>query len=575
MYIGNIGIMIYYKISLIFLLSFATFPLFGQRYVSGKITDADDGEPIQGVSVFFDNTTIGVDTDNDGYYQLRIPGVGSYRLTLSHVGYQSVFVDIEPGNASKVFNAAMQSNQLDELTVSVNVRVRQSDRNLFWRTILGTNPSNNKINVSNPEVAYFYYNADTRQLRVTCREPLQIINYRTGYHIQYVLEYFTHDYNSGISDWRNQSVFAELEPRNISQQNKWEKNRKALYDISFTKFIKSLYNNTLLDEGFLLADIQQDIYNSKQLSLSSFNLDEILFTNPVSRVKTLNLTNNMAMLVCYGNSINLGDIFHYSGLSQSALRFITNHPFNYDDSSSSSRLDRSIFESTWSPNSRTILRRRDLIRNMLSGTIDIYSDGTYTNALLVSRFENSASLMGLNMRLPIDYSPDSVIENAVVEDNRNIYFNVFQTFDTQLNVFPQEKIHVHTDRDFYVPGEKIWFKAYLADAATHQHNTLSRYVYVELIDRRDTLVSRVMIRPDENNLFHGHLFLSEIIPEGDYTLRAYTRYMENLDDDYFFKKNIRIGNLSSSNVQSEESDSIIDDFEDFEVSFYPEGGNLI
>jgi len=52
----------------------------------------------------------------------------------------------------------------------------------------------------------------------------------------------------------------------------------------------------------------------------------------------------------------------------------------------------------------------------------------------------------------------------------------------QLNIFPQEKIHLHTDRTMYVPGEKIWFKAYVVDAFTHQFPTFSQYVYVELID---------------------------------------------------------------------------------------------
>ena len=147
----------------------------------------------------------------------------------------------------------------------------------------------------------------------------------------------------------------------------------------------------------------------------------------------------------------------------------------------------------------------------------------------------------------------------------------------QFNVFPQEKIHLHTDRDFYVPGEKIWFKAYVADAHTHLHPTHSQYVYVELISRADTLVSRVMVRP-ENDMFHGHLPLSDFVPEGNYTLRAYTRYMENLGDDYFFKKNIRIGNLSSAKKQpsqtSQSNRRAKAENEDFDVSFFPEGGNL-
>jgi hypothetical protein len=159
------------------------------------------------------------------------------------------------------------------------------------------------------------------------------------------------------------------------------------------------------------------------------------------------------------------------------------------------------------------------------------------------------------------------------------FIRVKENLLTQLNVFPQEKIHLHTDRNFYVPGERIRFRAYVTDAATHTFPIFSRYVYAELIDARDSLVSRVMIRPAEENMFHGDLFLSEIIPEGDYTLRAYTRYMENLGDDYFFKKNIRIGNLASDAKQQPQARQINGNKatkeDDFDISFFPEGGNLI
>ena len=157
----------------------------------------------------------------------------------------------------------------------------------------------------------------------------------------------------------------------------------------------------------------------------------------------------------------------------------------------------------------------------------------------------------------------------------------------QLEAFPQEKIHLHTDRDYYVSGEKIWFKVYVVDAHSHLHPTYSQYVYVELISPADTLVSRVMIQQTDG-MFCGHLPLPDIFPSGNYTLRAYTRYMENMGDDYFFKKNIRIENLSSIKNQSSptaqnnsagirnRSNRVQTETEtdDFDVSFFPEGGNL-
>ena len=149
-----------------------------------------------------------------------------------------------------------------------------------------------------------------------------------------------------------------------------------------------------------------------------------------------------------------------------------------------------------------------------------------------------------------DIHPDKVIENLAI----------------QLEVYPQEKIHLHTDRDVYAAGEKIMFKAYLVDAHTHLYPTYSRYVYVELITPDDSVVNRVMVRPMDD-LFYGHLPLSANIPEGNYTLRAYTRYLENQGDDWFFKKNIRIVSKGINPLVKSNED-------DYDVSFFPEGGNL-
>jgi len=152
---------------------------------------------------------------------------------------------------------------------------------------------------------------------------------------------------------------------------------------------------------------------------------------------------------------------------------------------------------------------------------------------------------------------------------------------TQLSVYPQEKIHLHLDRDYYVPGDRIWFKVYLVNSYSHIYSDMSRYVYVELINSSDSLVNRVMLRPEEG-LFHGHIFLGEAIPEGDYTIRAYTRYMENPDEDYYYKRVIHIGNIPSAKTQTHQlkktprkKASLRTEAEDYDVSFFPEGGNLL
>ena len=41
-------------------------------------------------------------------------------------------------------------------------------------------------------------------------------------------------------------------------------------------------------------------------------------------------------------------------------------------------------------------------------------------------------------------------------------------FIEQIEHYPQEKLHVSTDKDSYIAGDTIWLRAHCADAATHR-----------------------------------------------------------------------------------------------------------
>jgi len=115
----------------------------------------------------------------------------------------------------------------------------------------------------------------------------------------------------------------------------------------------------------------------------------------------------------------------------------------------------------------------------------------------------------------------------------------------QIVLFPQEKLFIHTEKPLYISGEKIWFRAWLVDAVLHTP-VINQYVYVELISPLDSLVTRVKIRPDQG-AFSGFIDLDQRLPEGNYTLRAYTETMLNMGEDYFFRNSIRVvGPLSAT-----------------------------
>lgn len=355
-----------------FFLLLIPFTLTAQKQVSGRVTDAENSEPVVGVSVFISNTSIGTFTDLDGFYRLTVPEDGSFQLTFSHAGYKLVSKSIMPGNTPISFNVALQIHELQGVTVTANVRFRQTDINLFWKTILGESPSKKKIWVVNPETVFYFYNSETRILRVTCREPLQIVNYETGYQIHYVLDYFTHDYKTGITDWSNQTAFTELKPENINQQIKWEKKRREVYNISLAKFIKSLYNNSLYEDGFVLAGFNKFSSANNPYQITLLNPDSILSSKSADNSKTLNLSQKQLILLCYGRPVTTDDLHNIQYASKKVLT-------------------------------------SGLLANLLQGdSIHIFPNGTFANKLQMAPVNGSDVLLSLNRKLPFEYRSEEI-----------------------------------------------------------------------------------------------------------------------------------------------------------------------
>ena len=120
-------------------------------------------------------------------------------------------------------------------------------------------------------------------------------------------------------------------------------------------------------------------------------------------------------------------------------------------------------------------------------------------------------------------------------------------FLEQIRNFPQEKIHVTTDRDAYIAGDTVWLRAHCVDAATLEPLTASRYVYVELRTTDNLLVRRIKIL-QRGGVYAGYLPLPATLAQDEYVLCAYTLYMRNLGGDYLlWNTSIAYFNMHSCN----------------------------
>ena len=135
-----------------------------------------------------------------------------------------------------------------------------------------------------------------------------------------------------------------------------------------------------------------------------------------------------------------------------------------------------------------------------------------------------------------------------------------------------EKVYLHVDRQSYYPGDDIWFKAYLIEASERLLCANSINLHVELISPDLKIIESRVIKLD-NGLGNGDFHVSEKLQSGRYRLRAYTNYMRNFGDQWFFNKDINI--INSSDAGKAFSDSTNSAKTKPEISFFPEGGSLV
>src|SRR5690606_30139861 len=134
----------------------------------------------------------------------------------------------------------------------------------------------------------------------------------------------------------------------------------------------------------------------------------------------------------------------------------------------------------------------------------------------------------------------------------------------------QEKIYLHTDKEFYLAGEIVWFKIYVLDASSHQPINISKLAYVEILDKnsKPVLQAKINLSADGGS---GSIYLPLTINTDNYILRAYTNWMKNGEAAGFYEQKLSVVNtMKTPGSRSEDEETI-----STTASFFPEGGYLV
>lgn len=158
---------------------------------------------------------------------------------------------------------------------------------------------------------------------------------------------------------------------------------------------------------------------------------------------------------------------------------------------------------------------------------------------------------------------------VVTNTSAQVLENIQQKFNNYVQNTLQEKLFVHTDKDFYMAGELVWFKIYDINAVDNKLMDAGKIAYVEILDADNNPVQQAKIGMDKDT-GNGSFYLPVSVNSGRYKFRAYTNWMRNFSPENYFEKNITIVNpLKEITLQTKEPRA------DYDVQFFPEGGNMV
>lgn len=230
--------------------------------ISGTIQDNKAGA-LPGAAVYLSGYKIAAVADNDGKFKLSNLKPGNYDVLVQVIGYLPATVNVILSDKSVDIKITLKENvtELKEVVIKPDPD-RTYFLNLFKQSFIGATPNAEKCKILNPDVIVLDYDKQRRFLSVTATEMLVIENKALGYRIKYLLQFFENDMRSNTIFFAGHPHFEEMEGSK-SQKNRWKKMRDIAYAGSQQHFFKSLYQNKIKEEGFIINKLAKVKNNAR------------------------------------------------------------------------------------------------------------------------------------------------------------------------------------------------------------------------------------------------------------------------------------------------------------------------
>ncbi len=244
--------------------------------ISGIVLDSDSDQPLEGTTIYFDNTTYGTITNSKGEFVLKFHKDIKTPLIISFLGYEKVIL-------KKFSTTDKLKIYLKESTSVLNEVILASDDGLsreiklkeFRKHFLGESTNGVSCDILNEDDIILRYNNKSKLLTVNSNAPILIANYNLKYLITAELSHFEVKYNHISKNKKRlnmQYVYymgnnfyrsLEEEPTEITRNK-----RKDVYLGSTLHFMRALASEKLKKEKYQLYFGDDPVNSRKYISVN-------------------------------------------------------------------------------------------------------------------------------------------------------------------------------------------------------------------------------------------------------------------------------------------------------------------
>ncbi|WP_299884028.1 hypothetical protein [uncultured Lacinutrix sp.] len=134
---------------------------------------------------------------------------------------------------------------------------------------------------------------------------------------------------------------------------------------------------------------------------------------------------------------------------------------------------------------------------------------------------------------------------------------------------PREVVYLHLNKSTYIKGEALGLSGYVIDKETKRPSALTTNLYCVIEDSNNKIIKSKLIRVN-NGYLKSVFSIDGLFTSGEYTVKAYTNWMKNFDEQNIFIETITIIDPETTSIVKNKTLK-----NNIDAQFLPESGHLL